>query len=646
MNFKLAFGKFSILFLLIFSSFWNLGRAQSEACFQFLGDSVGCAPLKVRVRSCADAGAIVSFFFEWSPGSTNYITMPPGVNDTSYTYNSPGTYILYQLRGGNQFAQRIVKVFSQDARPTYSWSTCLDTLCIQFSDSVFSQFQFTPGDGGPSQIVTGGNFRYCYKYNFAGPKATFPFQIKGLRPSTCSQETLFDTATLYKINYPPDADSLIGIDTLTYHSRLKVRADEPYLLEHQLENNWKTISNGRSRNDNFSQKNELEIPSMRQGNKVRASTRTDCGDTLSAPDWTIIWPRAKPDNQKISLSWPAVQIADLVQFEILRNGIRLKVISNSLDTSFIDSSGLICGQTYCYQLLIRRQVTSHSGKLIYLSAPICSQAISNQAPPALEALSATVKETGIELMGKIPSQGKSFSIFRKEKEEGEFSLLKNSNTLPFLDSDADFNNRAYCYRVQYVDICNNQSIISDSICPVWLRVSELADARFQFVWTRMEGWKNGLDRYELVRTSPQDSPLIYEMGRSQSHIMDGRDKTRQRVFYTIRTYANENDVYPTSYSNTVEVVQKPKLRFPEIFTPNDDRINDKFTCASLYLTNFEMKVFNPWGEVVFYSDEAAEGWNGKIDSKPAPIGVYAYWAKGTDEEGNKLEVRGYFNLVR
>lgn len=646
MNFKTQLLKFLYGFLLIISGYPIEGKAQSEACFQFLGDSVGCTPLTVRVRSCADAGAIVSFFFEWSPGSTTYVTMPPGVTDTSYTYSVPGTYILYQLRGGNQFVQRIVKVFSQDARPVFTWRTCLDTLTIQFADSVFNRFLFTPGDGGGSQIINGGTAQFKYKYNFAGTKATYIFRIKGVLPSTCSQETLTDTVTLYKINNPPEADSLIGSDTLTYKSRLKTRADEPYLIETRADTNWETLVKSSSPNDNPAQINSFVLSAVVQGQKIRAATRTDCGDTLAAPDWTIIWPRATPDNQKITLSWPLIPIPDLVQFEVLRNGVRLKVINNPLDTSLVDSSDLVCGQNYCYQFLIRRQVAGHPGKLVYLSAPICSQAVSNQAPPALEGLTASVRSNGIEVNGKIPAQGKSFSIFRKEKEDGEFSLLKVITGLPYLDEDADFKNRAYCYRVQYTDICNNLSIISDSVCPVWLRVTELTDARFQFVWTRMEGWKGGLERYELVRTTPQDSPVFYQMAKAQSHNMEGRDKTRQRVFYTIRSYANETDLYPTSFSNTVEIVQKPKLRFPEIFTPNDDRINDKFSCASLFLTNFEMKIFNPWGEVVFYSDRVTEGWNGKIDSKPAPVGIYAYWAKGTDEEGNDLEIRGYFTLVR
>jgi hypothetical protein len=49
---------------------------------------------------------------------------------------------------------------------------------------------------------------------------------------------------------------------------------------------------------------------------------------------------------------------------------------------------------------------------------------------------------------------------------------------------------------------------------------------------------------------------------------------------------------------------------------------------------------------VFATNKIDQGWRGVIDAKPAPSGPYAYWARGTDEEGNPIETRGFFNLIR
>lgn len=621
-------------------------EAKSQACFQFLGDSVGCAPFKIRVRSCADAGAIVSFFFDWHSGSTDYITLPPGITDTSFTYTNPGTYIIYQLRGGTDFVQKTVKVFSQNARPSFTWNTCRDTLRIQFADTVFSGFQFLPGDGqGPRQI-SGGNTLFRYRYNFSGGKATFPFEVQGRIPGTCSQDGVKDTATLYKISQAPLADSLIGISTQSFRTTLGVRADEAYIIQTNQNGNWQTLVENTPPRDSPQTKDQISVAETNSPFQMRTGTRTGCGDTLLAPSWTVIWPNTIPENQKITITWARVNIPDVVTIELWRNGQKIKGLQPGIDSVFVDTAGLVCGKDYCYQLFIVRQVAGYSGKLVFLSPPNCTQASSNATPPPLENITASIKSTGIEVGGKIPAQAIKFSLWRKEKEGEGFQSFQTSAVLPILDTDADFNNRAYCYRIQYQDKCNNISALSDSVCPVWLRVTELDDARYQFQWTRMEGWKGGLERYDLVRTTPEDAPLFWEMGKSQSYTMIGREKTRQRVFYTIYSFANDKDTYPTSLSNTVEIVQKAKFRFPEIFTPNDDRINDNFTCAALFVTDFEMKIFNPWGEMVFFSEKITEGWNGKIDSKPAPNGVYAYWAKGTDMEGNTMESRGYFTLMR
>jgi gliding motility-associated-like protein len=106
-------------------------------------------------------------------------------------------------------------------------------------------------------------------------------------------------------------------------------------------------------------------------------------------------------------------------------------------------------------------------------------------------------------------------------------------------------------------------------------------------------------------------------------------------------------LYPQpSFSNPVFFTQTSKLKFPDIFTPNEDGSNDVFRCYSFFISDFEMKIFNAWGNSVYYSQNLAKGWDGKINGRPAPGGPYAYWAKGKDENGEIVEVRGYFNLVR
>jgi gliding motility-associated-like protein len=69
-----------------------------------------------------------------------------------------------------------------------------------------------------------------------------------------------------------------------------------------------------------------------------------------------------------------------------------------------------------------------------------------------------------------------------------------------------------------------------------------------------------------------------------------------------------------------------KVFMPNAFTPNADNINDVFRPVGLPggVSNFSMLIFNRWGALVFESRDFTEGWDGKIDGEPAPVGIYVY----------------------
>jgi gliding motility-associated-like protein len=53
------------------------------------------------------------------------------------------------------------------------------------------------------------------------------------------------------------------------------------------------------------------------------------------------------------------------------------------------------------------------------------------------------------------------------------------------------------------------------------------------------------------------------------------------------------------------------MNVPNVFTPNQDGNNDKFSLTSdAFLQSFNIKVFNRWGAVVFESNESGFAWDG------------------------------------
>ena len=63
-------------------------------------------------------------------------------------------------------------------------------------------------------------------------------------------------------------------------------------------------------------------------------------------------------------------------------------------------------------------------------------------------------------------------------------------------------------------------------------------------------------------------------------------------------------------SVTIDVDCEYMLYFPNAFTPNDDGINDVFFAKGRGIKSFKMYIYNRWGDLIFYSEDIKEGWNG------------------------------------
>ena len=73
-----------------------------------------------------------------------------------------------------------------------------------------------------------------------------------------------------------------------------------------------------------------------------------------------------------------------------------------------------------------------------------------------------------------------------------------------------------------------------------------------------------------------------------------------------------NGLCSDSDSITVNVTAEESHLFtPNIFTPNNDGLNELFNIVSMNITNFTGMIFNRWGELIYEWDESKKrmGWN-------------------------------------
>lgn len=93
----------------------------------------------------------------------------------------------------------------------------------------------------------------------------------------------------------------------------------------------------------------------------------------------------------------------------------------------------------------------------------------------------------------------------------------------------------------------------------------------------------------------------------------------------------------------------PDFRFfiPNTFTPNMDALNDVFTGLGIGFIKYEMRIFNRWGDEIFYTNDVHRGWPGTDDgNNNCPIGIYAYRVDLETPAFLKYRFIGHVNLLR
>jgi gliding motility-associated-like protein len=94
--------------------------------------------------------------------------------------------------------------------------------------------------------------------------------------------------------------------------------------------------------------------------------------------------------------------------------------------------------------------------------------------------------------------------------------------------------------------------------------------------------------------------------------------------------------------------RKEGSALPTAFSPNGDGRNDLFGVlgAGKYSRDFEMRIWNRWGQEVYRTSDPAQGWDGNFNGAQAQTGVYAYFITYKDIYGEVRTYKGNVTLVR
>ena len=85
---------------------------------------------------------------------------------------------------------------------------------------------------------------------------------------------------------------------------------------------------------------------------------------------------------------------------------------------------------------------------------------------------------------------------------------------------------------------------------------------------------------------------------------------------------------------------------PNVFSPNDDGLNDVINVHGRCISTFNLQIFNRWGEKVFETSSIENSWDGTFRGKKMDTGVFVYKADGVSIDGQSFKMKGNITLIR
>ncbi len=182
---------------------------------------------------------------------------------------------------------------------------------------------------------------------------------------------------------------------------------------------------------------------------------------------------------------------------------------------------------------------------------------------------------------------------------GEYTI-----TLTVIDSNSCNISSIYQQKVKVIDQSNAHFDVTFDGCDNELSINNLTTKGYEYYWT----FGNG------------DTSIEQHPDYTYSEAGD----------YTIGLIVNKGSLCESSIQKQISISEEifPELKLYNIFTPNNDGLNDCFQMDGKLLECqfYKLQIFNRWGEEVFKTNNPQECWNGGVYNtyKILPEGTYYY----------------------
>jgi len=606
--------------------------------------------MQVSITNQMTNAESVTYSYTFDKNSTS----PPREADRSYvlthTYNTPGTYTILQYGsikdvGGFSLCKDVT--VKETRGPSAELVTCPNgkvrvTLGDDAVTKAYDAVTINWGDGKTQNVNLKTNTAAFFEHTYTSGGSIPAITLKGsYTNSVCNAEANTTTLTastqqslagvrIRSVEMPANGnakiiyDGIEGIETKVYIAK----GDGDFIFTNQ------TGQTGGA------QSASVPLLDPKVVYRFQLWSTDICGNVVKSPIVSSIALKqgGLSLDEIISLEWENEPNTErLVEYQLKRNGA---VIFTTSDKRSYEDTDVKCGNTYQYEIvaIIENDVRAYS-------APISLEPKTSPPGDITQALVTVVDNntitTKVELSGEGLTSEYNLVVERALLGSSNFEVVSpvNNQSLQWDDTNVNASQSSYCYRFQYENACKLKSpSFSAPVCSILLatRTPDIA-------WNGDAPFIGQVGNYTLQQVD-EGGNVVNETpkGLSTSHTLDLASQSD----FGYRIEAKSSDGGFTSLSNLLNFRSEAILLVPDAFTPNGDAYNERFEVKAYFVKSFSMSIFSRWGEVIYHSDDIAEGWDGNIKTGKAPGGYYLYKIEATNASGQTVVKNGSFMLIR
>lgn len=643
----------AFVFILLFKA--GFAQVSSDQGRFTIPHEKACAPygssgeIVINVPEC-DGSLACAIDFKYDP-SRPFGDDPPGEDNVepithnqvvNYTYTEPGTYTIAILFGaGTGDIDHVIFTVLPGSAPEFNLFTCSNnSIQVELTDTRFDDYVIDYDQDNVMDDQSGpGLVNPPMTYSPAVTSATV-----AVRPNFINCITATQSATLI----PNTINNNQGISRLEVDDAgqidLTFTNTQPHVL-YQLQRSPAGAASftNLSLVTNISEFKDETV----NGNQNFFCYRLGPIDVCSSPvpDFSntnticSVFPALTTGDGFMNIGWNT-SVAGATELILQKN-------NSSIDPGLASGGtyhdeNINCGTEYCYQFVMRY------GAFESISRSLCGTATSSQAPPPIEEITTLVEGNSVEVSW-LPLENFTVSKYDLFRQPTNVALPLTSVTDPVYTDAAYTPFNEVCYRVRFDDVCNNRSAQSELVCPVELTATLNADNTISLTWNAYAGYASGVSSYVVEKIDASGNTLSQTDVGTQTSFVDNTSDEGQTFSYRILTYSNSADVTTPSTSNIQTIIKSPRLWNPTAFMPEGQHEENRmFTVKGIrdYITSYELRIFNRWGQLMYYSTDMDSGWDGTFKGVRMPEGTYVFKTRIIDTAGRTFENSGTVVLFR